>query len=155
MNDLENEQRLKVVEVAKSWLKTKYHHMGRVKGAGADCLTLLACVYEESGLIDKIDVPYYPQDWHLHRSEERYLKGLLQYTKEVEIPKPGDIVLWKFGRCYSHGAIVIEWPLVIHSYTGIGCVYQDAEATMFLQSVSENVQEKGKPRPHKFFSFWK
>ncbi len=151
----ELEEREKVIEVAKTWLGTKYHHMGRVKGAGADCLTLLACVFEESKLIPKIEVPYYPQDWHLHRSEERYLTGLLQYTKEVDMPKPADIVLWKFGRCYSHGAVVVEWPVVIHSYSRVGCVYENAEVALFLKTVSEKVSDEGKPRPHKFFTFWK
>ena len=34
-----------------SWIGTPYHHMGRVKGAGADCLTLLAEIYERAGVI--------------------------------------------------------------------------------------------------------
>lgn len=154
LSKMENIERAKVLEIAKSYLKTKYHHMGRVKQGGVDCLTLLACVFEEAELVPKIEIPYYPQDWHLHRSEERYLKGLLNFTIEVKTPKPADIVLWKFGRCYSHGAIVVEWPLVIHAYTGIGCVYEDAEASLFLKTVAERVSENGNPRPHKFFSFW-
>lgn len=151
----ESEERQKVLDIAKTFLRTPYHHMGKVKGAGVDCLTLLSCIFEESGLIPTIDIPYYPQDWHLHRSEERYLKGLLKYTKEIEVPKPGDIALWKFGKCYSHGAIVVEWPLVIHSYTKVGCTYEDANASLFLKIVGERVLENGKPRPCKFFTFWK
>lgn len=154
MNEKEQLEREKVIEVAKTWLGTGYHHMGRIKGAGADCLTLLAEVYFEAGLIPKIQIPYYPHDWHLHRSEEKYLKGLLNYTKEIEKPEKGDIVLWKFGRCFSHGAIVIDWPQVIHSYTGRGCTYEDAEAAQFLKKVGENTESNGQLRPHKFFSFW-
>ncbi len=150
----ELEEREKVLEIAKTWLKTPYHHMGRIKGAGADCLTVLAEIYEEAGLISKIDIPYYPQDWHLHRTEERYLNGLLQYTKEIEVPQPADIVLWKFGKCFSHGAIVVKWPLIIHSYIGVGCIYEDAFASSFLKKVSERVPEIGTMRPCKFFSFW-
>src|SRR5437660_5143962 len=44
-----------VVAEAETWLRTPYHHMARVKGAGADCLTLLAEVYEKAGVI-----PQYP-----------------------------------------------------------------------------------------------
>jgi len=31
-------RRLAVTEEARVWLGTPYHHMGRVKGAGTDCL---------------------------------------------------------------------------------------------------------------------
>lgn len=155
MNTLEASQRQKVVEVAKTWLRTPYHHAGRVKGAGVDCLTLLAEVYHEAGLIEKVKIDYYPMDWHLHRSAERYLNGLFDYAREIENnPLPGDIVLWKFGRCFSHGAIVVSWPTVIHSYLNIGVAYEDAENAAYLQKIGENVADRGKERPRKFFSYW-
>src|ERR1700733_1848357 len=111
------EQRQRVVSVARSWLGTPYHTGGRVKGnqGGIDCLTLLAEVFAEAGLVDRVPIPYYPHDWHLHRDTERYLEGLLKYTHEIAGPPlPGDITLWKFGRCFSHGAVVTSWPQVIH-----------------------------------------
>jgi len=149
-------KRERVIRIAKEYLCTPYHHAGRVKGAGVDCLTLLTCVYEEAGLVPRVEIPYYPQDWHLHRSSERYMSGVLRYAREIgDDPQKGDIVLWKFGRCYSHGAIIVEWPLVIHAYTGIGCVYEDAEASLFLRTVAENVPDRDTQRPRKFFSFWK
>lgn len=149
-----DEERKRVVEIAKSYIGTPYHHMGQIKGAGVDCLTLLLGVFGEAGLIDKIDLEYYPSDWHIHQSEERYMNGLLRYAHEVSEPKPGDIVLWKFGRCFSHGAIVVEWPLVIHAYTGKTCGYEDALAAAWLTHVGENTTEQGKRRPVKFFSYW-
>ncbi len=82
---------------------------GPHKRVGVDCLTLLAEVFTEAGITPRIDIPYYPQDWHLYRGQERYLEGLLRHTNSIEGPPlPGDIALWKFGRCFSHGAIVIE-----------------------------------------------
>lgn len=154
--DSHSDHRARVVEVAKTWLRTPYHHQGRIKGAGADCLTLLAEVYHEAGIVPKVEIPFYVHDWHLHRSEEKYLSGLLKYTHEISSPPlPGDIILWKFGRCFSHGAIVADWPFFIHSYIGKGCVYEDINSALFLRFVSENVPERGKLRPHKFFSFWK
>lgn len=150
----EEYERQKVVEIAKSWIGTPYHHAGRVKGAGADCLTLLAEVYIEAGLVNDVHIPYYPQDWHLHRSEELYLSGLLGYTKEIsDEPKAGDIILWKFGRCFSHGAIVIDYPTIIHSHIGVGCVFDDAEKSLNLKFYNED-KLKNKIRPRKIFSFW-
>ena len=140
-------ERLRVVAVARSWLGTPYHSMGRVKGAGVDCLTLLAEVFFEAGIIPRIELPYYPPDWHLHRDEERYLAGLLRYARAIEEPPlPGDIALWKFGRCYSHGAIVIDWPLVIHAYVGRACTLEDAQASPWLSGKS------AAPRPCRFFT---
>lgn len=151
---IEQVERQRVIAVAQSYLRTPYHHAGRVKGVGVDCLTLLALVYSESGLIDTPEIPHYPPDWHLHRSTERYLNGLLQYTREVPVPQPGDIALWRFGRAFSHGAIVIQWPQIIHAYVGSGCVLEDANRAVWLRTVGESAQNRGKEREIKFFSCW-
>ena len=147
--------RRNVISVARSWLGTPYHAGGRVKGAGVDCLTLLAEVYAEAGAVPYVDVPYYPHDWHLHRSEERYLNGLLRYAHEIDaLPEPGDIALWKFGRCFSHGAIVVEWPIIIHAYVGRACVMENAATATWLSHIGENANRQGKARPMRFFSVW-
>lgn len=109
------ELRAAIVAEARTWLRTPYHHRARVKGAGVDCAMLLAEVYERVGLIPHVSPLPYPMDWHLHRGEERYLKWVEQYAGSVSQPLPGDIALWRFGRCFSHGAIVVEWPMVIHA----------------------------------------
>jgi len=82
---------------------------------------LLAEVYEQVGIIPHLPTPDYPADWMLHRAAERYIGFVLEHAHEIagppEIaPLPGDIVLWRVGRCFSHGAIVTEWPRVIHAF---------------------------------------
>ena len=121
-----NEQRDKVVEVARTWLGTKYHHMGRKKGAGVDCATFLCEVYEEAGIIEHVDLEYYPMDWHIHRATPRYLQQLLQYVERTDKPQRGDIAMFKFGKCAAHGAIVVAWPIIIHSYFGRAVEMGDA-----------------------------
>ncbi len=76
-------RRTAVVAEASTWLRTPYHHMGRVKGGGTDCLMLLAEVYEAAGVVSHVEVPFYPPDWHLHRGVERYLDGLMRYAREI------------------------------------------------------------------------
>lgn len=115
-----------VVQAALAWLGTPYHHQGKIKGAGVDCAQLLVAVFHEAGMLPDIDVGYYPHDWHMHRSDEKYLGWVEKYAHRVDTPKPGDVALFKFGRCISHGAIVIEWPRVIHAYIRQGCVLADA-----------------------------
>lgn len=132
-----------IVEIARGWLGTPYHHRARVKGAGVDCAMLLCEVYEAAGMIPHIDPGYYPSDWHLHRDDERYLSWVLQYADEVQDPQPGDIALYQFGqitshpinarhtRIISHAAIVMEWPLVIHAVRGEGVVYGEGNRGVF------------------------
>lgn len=155
IDPIEAAQRERVVEVAKTWLRTPYHHMGRVKGVGVDCLTLLAETYEEASLIDHVDLPFYPKDWHLHRDAERYMDGLLKYAKEIPgDPQPGDIVLFRYGRCFSHGAIVVAWPEIIHAFAGRNCMFENVEQAAWLQYVGENGPDYNKPRPRRYFSYW-
>jgi NlpC/P60 family putative phage cell wall peptidase len=107
-----------VLAEATSWLGTPYHHAQCVKGAGVDCAMILTDVYHKAGLIPLIDPRPYPPDWHLHRSAERYLGWVEQYADEIDENEaaPGDLVLFRFGRCVSHGAIVMSWPMVLHAY---------------------------------------
>jgi cell wall-associated NlpC family hydrolase len=117
------ETRQNVVREAISWLNTPYHHHADVKGAGVDCVMLMVRVYGACGLIGTdVDPRPYPHDWHMHRSDEIYLGGVEALAESVETPLPGDIALFQFGRCVSHGALVIEWPLVLHAYIEHGAV---------------------------------
>jgi cell wall-associated NlpC family hydrolase len=146
--------RARVVCIARSFLGTPYHSHGRKKGVGVDCLTLLAEVYTEAGLIEPVKLPHYAPDFFKHKGTELYLNGLLQYTAEVETGKPGDIVLWKYGRCFSHGAIVVDWPHIIHAHVGRSCMLESIDAAVWLKFIGENTPDHGKLRPMKIFSFW-
>jgi NlpC/P60 family putative phage cell wall peptidase len=124
----ESQARAAVVTEAESWIGTPFHHAARVKGAGVDCLMLLAEVYERAGVGPHVEPPFYVPDWHLHRDAERYMEGLLHYAWKIEGPSPlpGDIALFRFGRTFSHGAIVTKWPRLVHAYWSIGVVWGDA-----------------------------
>lgn len=124
------------VNEAKTWLGTPYHHQGRVKGAGADCGTLLCEVFETVGLMEHLDPRPYPQDWHLHQMGQRYLELVRQSCYEVDTPEPGDIVLYHFGKCISHGAIVVEWPTVIHAYLRQGVILSDGTKGSLAQRIA-------------------
>lgn len=110
-----DERRLAVVREALTWLNTPYHHRAHVKGGGVDCAWLLIEVYAAAGLIDRFDPGEYPMDWMMHRDEERYLYWLEKFGHRVDTPQPGDAAVWRFGRTFSHGAIVVEWPTIIHA----------------------------------------
>lgn len=125
--------RERVIAEAQSWLGTPFHHEARIKHSGVDCLMFLAEVYERAGIIVHVEVEHYPPDWYRHRDQERYLEGLLRYTREVEVPAPADVVIFRQGRTFSHGAIVIDWPTIIHAHWGYGVVWGNAERQFDLQ----------------------
>ncbi|MEW6563304.1 MAG: hypothetical protein AB1400_08765 [Pseudomonadota bacterium] len=143
MDELEARQRARVLEAARGWLCTPYHHRAGIKGAGVDCAQLLIQVYAEAGVIEAFDTGEYPIDWMMHRDEERFLWWMEQHAAEVAVPQPGDAAVWQFGRSFSHGAIVTAWPEVIHAYRPDRMV-----------SYGDATQGGLAGRPVKFYSIW-
>jgi cell wall-associated NlpC family hydrolase len=143
-----------VVKEARDFMGTMYHHMGRIKisrdaegnildRGAVDCAQILYLVYSNLGLIELPPLEVYPPDWNMHRSAERYMEKVFGYAHEVETPLPGDVVLYKFGRCFAHGGIVTEWPYIVHAYAKAGCVLED-----------NGLQGRLADREMKFFSYW-
>lgn len=112
-----------VIDEAMTWLGTPYHHNARIKGVGVDCAQLPAAIYHAVGLIPHLEPEYSPQ-WMMHRDEEKYLEWVRPYAHEItrEEVKAGDLIVWKFGRTYSHSAIVIDRPTIIHAVNRDGGV---------------------------------
>ena len=132
----ETEQRAAVVAEARTWLKTPWVHMAAIKGAGVDCAMLLVEVYVTAGLIERFDPRPYPPDWMLHRSDERFLGFLFDRSHQVEKPEAGDVVMFRVGRAFSHGAIVTRAaPLtIVHSFLPVGVVVEEqAERNRLLR----------------------
>ena len=116
--------RAAIIVEARSWLDTPYHHRARVKGAGVDCAQILIGTFAGAGLIDEFDTGEYPRDWMLHQEEDRFRAIVLRYADEIDAAAvlPGDVALYRVGKCFAHGAIIIDWPLVIHADSRLGKV---------------------------------
>lgn len=132
-----------IIEEAMTWLRTPWQHAQACKHAGVDCGRLLIEVYANVGLIERFTPDYYPQDFALHCNEERFLQNIERYATEVLTPEKGDIAMWKWGRCYSHAAIVIDYPVIIHAKMDNGVLLDDA------------TQAELKNRPVKFYTVLK
>ena len=155
MSGDESKERLDVVTEAKTWVGTPYHSNALIKGkkGGTDCAMFLVGVYANAGLISKdFDPRPYPPQWHVHRSEEKYLAYMLQFVKEnagppEHMPLPADIVMFKVGLAFAHAAIVIEWPNVIHAVGG---------SMVFIEDISKNTTGKRAlwTIPKRYFSYW-
>lgn len=119
--------RMDVVCEALTWERTPYHHRARIRGIGVDCANLPAAVYEAVGLIDHLDPDYSPQ-WMMHHDEEQFLHYIVERAREIQPEQvgPGDLIVWKFGRTFSHSAIVIDYPEIIHAVNLTGVVKGNA-----------------------------
>jgi cell wall-associated NlpC family hydrolase len=133
-----------VVTEAAAWIGTPFHHAARVKGpaGGVDCAMLLAEVYVAAGVREApIAAPFYTPDFFLHSREERFLGEVLTYAAEVAEPLPADVALFKLGHVFAHGAIVVDWPVIIHAQYGARVMRDDASLSARLRP----------PRPVRFF----
>lgn len=141
----EQEQREAVVAEARRWLRTPYHHAADVLGAGCDCGMLIVRAFVDSGLLQPFDPRPYPRDWHLHRDEERYLGFVTERAGEVPAPMPGDVVVFRHGRSFSHGGIVTTTaPLRL--------VHASWPARMVLEETLAGSPFADKPQ--RYFSYW-
>ncbi len=115
--------------IARSYIGTPFHDHGEVKGAGVDCATLLKCVATEAGLVDPFQLDHYSPQFFLHQSEERYLGWIRKFAREIPQADalPGDIVLYKVGLCFAHGALIVKpgWPYIIHAHYAARGVRRD------------------------------
>lgn len=133
--------RARVCAIAREWLGTPYHHRGRIKGIGVDCGQLIAGVFEEAGLIPAVPLDNYPRDWMLHRNEPRFQNTVERYCRQViRDARSADILLFKVGRSFSHGAIVLDFPIIIHAHARqhavvLGSLEQEPELQARLAGV--------------------
>lgn len=118
----EQEERARVCGIAREWIGTPYRDCAEIKGpaGGVDCAKLIKCVFEEAGLVPPIEIPNYSPQWFLHQTAELYMDRVTAHAREItqDQAKPGDIVLYRMGKCYAHGAIIIDpgWPNIIHAF---------------------------------------
>lgn len=112
----------RVLEEARTWLGTPYRHMGMLKGVGVDCAMLPVAIFCGLGIVPQFDPRPYPHDWMLHRSDERYLGWVQRFADRFDAPEPGDLALYRVGRCVAHGGIVETPETMIHADLDAGVV---------------------------------
>jgi len=122
----------RVVEAARGWLGTPYHHQAAVKGAGCDCLGLIRGVYAEVMGREPETPPAYSRDWAEMRGEETLLEAArrhLSLRATSERPQPGDVLIFRMkkGALAKHSGIVSAVAdgaptRMIHAQEGAGVV---------------------------------
>lgn len=125
MTVLNDDDRARIISVARSWEGTPFHDDAKLKSIGVDCAQFVASVYVEAGIVQPFEVPRYQSQWFLHRSDELLMEFVLRFAREIQENEigMGDLVLYKIGRAYAHAAIIIDWPNeIIHAHKLSGMV---------------------------------
>jgi len=132
------DQGKEIVEAAKRWLGTPHINDARVRGIGVDCGMLLLGATEDAGLIprDSVEVAPYSNEWHLHHSEEWFLRYIKTYCTRVDYAdmQPGDFLLYQYGRCISHAGIYMGNGTVCHALVQQGVVLTGIDDVMFFDA---------------------
>jgi len=151
----EAEGRAAFINEALSWVGTPFGDCCDVKGPNGvvDCAMLLVRSAVDTGRLAPFDPrPYSPRHM-LHRREQKFIGWLTQLgAHAVPEPQVGDVVLWQFGRTFSHGAVLINSQEVVHAYGAAGCALVtrlDEPLLRFFPLAQGNI-----PRPVRYFDLW-
>lgn len=154
--ETEAETRAAFINEALTWCGTPFRDCSDVKGPSGcvDCAMLLTRAAVDSGIVAPFDPRPYAPRWHLHRSEEKFIDWIAGTfgAREVAEPRIGDVALWYFGRCFSHGGILINSEEVVHAYYQAGMTLVSRRDEPSLMSIP--VFGSTTPRPVRYFDLW-
>jgi NlpC/P60 family putative phage cell wall peptidase len=119
--------RAHIVDTARGWLGTPYHHQAYLKHIGADCLGLLRGMYIELYGTDPEKPPTYSESWGEANPDELLLKAASSHliAAPYEGWLPGDVLVFRVKNAASakHCAIALGADQMIHAVSN-RCVMQ-------------------------------
>ncbi len=138
----------KIVREAREWMGTPFHHQGRKKRVGCDCIGMVLGVLHLAGarsrqrddagnpipftLYDRTDYAPDPNSQRLKETLDFHLKPIAQ-----ESIRAGDVLLFKVVHLPQHVGIVADHPSgeglsLIHAYSGAGKVVEESLVNAWL-----------------------
>jgi cell wall-associated NlpC family hydrolase len=113
-----------VVRVARSYIGTPYHHLGRVPGIGLDCAGVVICVGRELGLVSSdFDVPVYSPAPDGH-SLLAWCDEHLGFPQTHLTLLPGHVIVLRAGKRPQHIGIVGDY---VHG--GLSLIHSNMSAS--------------------------
>lgn len=101
-----------IVAAARGWIGTPFHHQGRLKGVGVDCVGVVIGVARELGISD------FDTTGYARRPDSRELEKLARALM-IEVPArkalPGDVLLLEIDGQPQHLAFVTDIGM-LHAY---------------------------------------
>lgn len=127
------------IEIARSWLGTKWQHDQQIKGIGVDCVNFLMAVATEYGC----DLPPIPKNYNrISRNNEivNYIKDNfdLLYDKDqgdLALMDSTDIAVFKVSGYSTHVGIITAPYQIIHSDNKVGRVIEHNLDGVWLRKI--------------------
>lgn len=111
-----------IVETARAWIGTPYHHQASRRGIGTDCLGLVRGVWRDIYGSDAETPPAYSRDWAEAGGRETMLDAASRHLQKILLGDiaPGDAVVFRLrpGVVAKHAAIVASASTIIHAMEG-------------------------------------
>ncbi|PIR33975.1 MAG: peptidase P60 [Alphaproteobacteria bacterium CG11_big_fil_rev_8_21_14_0_20_44_7] len=120
----------KIVEAARGWLGTKFHHQGRMKNVGVDCIGLIVGVAKELGIAveDRNDYAREPRNGELE-------KALGANLSECEIAH-GAVALFRIEKEPQHVGIISKYK------NGLGLIHAYAQTRKVVEHSFDECWQK-------------
>jgi NlpC/P60 family putative phage cell wall peptidase len=142
--------RAEIITEARSWLGTPFHHQGRVKKAGCDCIGMVLGALHNAGaqsrMLDEAGQPipfteFDRTDYSIDPNSDRLKHTLDEHLIEIPLEEllAGDVLLFKVIHLPQHVGIVGDHPSgglsLIHAYSPAGKVVEEVLAKGWLSRV--------------------
>lgn len=116
-----------IVQCARGWLGTPYHHQGSVRGAGCDCLGLIRGVWRALYGPEPEAMPPYSRDWGNATGSETLIAAAVRHLVplgSVAEAGPGDVLVFRMRDkgVAKHAGILADREHMIHAQEGLGVV---------------------------------
>lgn len=124
--------RMQIIQAARAYVGTPFHHQGRVRDVGVDCIGLIVCVAQDVGvtLPDRTDYPRDPVDDRLRLECDTHL------TK-VAADAPGCVLLFQLPTM-PHASHVgfFTGATIIHARMGVDRVVEHSYSPAWRHRVA-------------------
>jgi NlpC/P60 family putative phage cell wall peptidase len=110
-----------IVEAARAWIGTPYHHQASLKGVGCDCLGLIRGVWRELEGPEPEPLPPYTRDWGDATGSEPLLEAGRRHLVAIAIAGalPGDVIVFRMqAGVAKHAGILTRGSLAVRAQAG-------------------------------------
>lgn len=115
--------RATIVDAARAWIGTPYHHQASRRGIGTDCLGLVRGVWRDLYGSDAETPPAYSRDWAEAGGQETMLDAASRHLVRIPLSEiePGDVVVFRLrsGVVAKHAAIIVCPSTMVHAMEGV------------------------------------
>lgn len=114
-----------LVRSARACLGTPFHHQGRKKGVGLDCIGLIVVALTENGYVvrDRADYGLRPEKGALVQALEAH------GARRVDGFEAGDVLVFVYDGQPQHVALASSGETLIHAFAPVGAVVESGVST--------------------------